>query len=257
MRTLPGFAGKVMSMLDAAQQIAVQLMRVENTTDLDDALREACERIGCRFFALSHHIDFLTSPGTGLRIHNYPQEWADWFDSRRLGISDPVHRASQRTAAGFVWRDVPKFITLRSSDKAVLAKARRHGIGEGLTIPAHVPGDAHGSCSFAWPSGQAANDDALTFAQSIGSFAFEAARRLHSPIAVQRPKLTDRQRECMIWVARGKTDWEISQILGLRRMTVVEHLKNARDRYDATTRVTLTVRALFDGALNFGEIAER
>ena len=128
---------------------------------------------------------------------------------------------------------------------------------EGLTIPAHIPGDAHGSCSFAWASGQAANDDALTFAQSIGSFAFEAARRLHSPIAIERPKLTNRQRECMIWVARGKTDWEISRILGLRPTTVVEHLKNARDRYDAATRVTLTVRALFDGALNFGEIAER
>jgi LuxR family quorum-sensing system transcriptional regulator CciR len=245
-----------MSMLDAAQQIAVQLMRVENTTDLDDALRQACDRIGCRFFALSHHIDFLTSPGTGLRIHNYPDEWADWFDSRRLGISDPVHRASQRTAAGFVWRDVPKFIRLRPSDKAVLAKARRHGIGEGLTIPAHVPGDAHGSCSFAWASGQPANDDALTFAQSIGSFAFEAARRLHSPVAIERPKLTERQRECVLWVARGKTDWEISQILGLRHLTVVEHLKNARDRYEATTRVTLTVRALFDGTLHFGEIAE-
>jgi hypothetical protein len=40
-----------MSMLDAAQSIAVQLMRVESTTDLDNALREACDRIGCSFFA--------------------------------------------------------------------------------------------------------------------------------------------------------------------------------------------------------------
>ncbi len=245
-----------MPMLDAAQTIAVQLMQVETAQDLDAALRQACERIGCRYFALSHHVDFLTSPATGLRIHNYPDEWADWFDRRKLGVSDPVHRASQRTAAGFVWRDVSRFIRLRPADRAVLAHARLHGIGDGLTIPAHVPGDAHGSCSFAWPNGHEARYEALAFAQAIGSFAFEAARRLHRPAPIERPKLTDRQRECVLWVARGKTDWEISKILGLRHLTVVEHLKNARDRYEATTRVTLTVRALFDGTLHFGEIAE-
>ncbi|MBO9695944.1 MAG: LuxR family transcriptional regulator [Sphingopyxis sp.] len=244
-----------MSMLDAAQAIAVQLMRVENSEELEAALQQACERIGCRFFALSHHVDFLSSPGKGLRIHNYPEAWADWFDSRRLGVSDPVHRASQRTAAGFVWRDVPRFIRLRPADKAVFVHAGRHGIGDGLTIPAHVPGDAHGSCSFAWPRGEELPYEALAFAQSVGSFAFEAARRLHGPVPRERPKLTERQRECVLWVARGKTDWEISRIMGLRHFTVVEHLKNARDRYEAATRVTLTVRALFDGTLHFADIA--
>jgi DNA-binding CsgD family transcriptional regulator len=246
-----------MPMFDAAQQIAAQVMQVEAQADLDDVLREACRRLGCRYFALSHHVDFLAAPNVGLRLHNYPDDWANWFDRRRLGVSDPVHRASQRTAAGFNWRDVPRLVPLSPSDEAVLSRARRYGIGDGLTIPAHVPGDAHGSCSFAWAKGSRADAGALPFAQAIGSFLFEAARRMHNPEPTARPRLTDRQRECVLWVARGKTDWEISQILGLRHTTVVEHLKHARERYTATTRVTLTVRALFDGTLSFGEIAER
>jgi LuxR family quorum-sensing system transcriptional regulator CciR len=244
-----------MPTLDAAQRLAAEFMRAQRQADLDDILAEVCKRLRCSFYALSHHIDFLGAPGTGLRVHNYPEEWTHWFDSQRLGLNDPVHRASQRTAAGFVWHDVPRIIPLCPGDRNVLARARRHGIGDGLTVPAHVPGDAHGSCSFAWRRGEVAKPEALVFAQSLSHFAFEAARLIHGPERTPRPRLTDRQRECVLWVARGKTDWEISRILGIRHMTVVEHIRNARSRYDATTRAKLTVRALFDGTLHFGDIA--
>lgn len=96
---------------------------------------------------------------------------------------------------------------------------------------------------------------ALFFAQSIANFAFEAARRLHGPCDLQRPRLTDRQRECLLWAARGKTDWEIALIMGIRHFTVVEHIRSARMRYDAATRGVLIVRALFDGTLSFSDIA--
>lgn len=241
---------------DSARGIALDFMNVRDRGDLHDMLVETCRHLGCSFYALSHHVDFLGSPGTGLRIHNYPGDWAEWFDRERLGLTDPVHRASQRTSAGFAWHNVPKMIDLRASDREIFSRAKRHGIGDGLTIPAHVPGDAHGSCSFAWARGQVANDDALIAAQSVSNFAFEAARRVHSPVLVTGPRLTDRQRECLKWVARGKTDWEISRIMSISEMTVLEHVRNARHRYDASTRTHLAVRALFDGALHFGEVAD-
>lgn len=246
-----------MPTLDAAQQIAHDLMLSAEPSDLDDILHEVRKYLGCSFFALSHHVDFLGAPGTGLRVHNYPEEWAHWFDTQRLGLSDPVHRASQQTSAGFLWRDMVREVSLAASDRTVFARARRHGIGDGLTIPAHVPGDAHGSCSFAWRRGAAPEPGALVFAQSIANFAFEAARRIHGPRGEPRRRLTDRQRECLLWAARGKTDWEISRIMGIGHMTVVDHIRNARGRYDAATRAMLIVRALFDGALHFGDIARR
>jgi DNA-binding CsgD family transcriptional regulator len=251
------FAARMTHSFDAAEQIVADFMQVETKSELDTVLSDICTYLGCSYFALTHHVDFMGSPGLGLRVHNYPDEWAHWFDTQRLGLHDPVHRASQRTASGFVWRDMGRLVTLAPGDKAVLARARRHGIGDGLTVPAHVPGDAHGSCSFAWRKGEAPDARALVFAQSIANFAFEAARRLHGPADPPRRRLTDRQRECLLWAARGKTDWEIGRIVGLRHLTVVEHIRNARARYDAATRAMLVVRALFDGTLHFSEIAER
>lgn len=239
-----------------ALRLAADVMTVETEDDLVDILKETCARMGCSWFALSHHVDFLVAPGKGIRLHNYPEDWARWFDECGLGVCDPVHRASQRRMAGFLWHDMKKFSAPRSGDNAILARARKHGIHDGLTIPAHLPGEAHGSVSFAWKSGTAASPEALMFAQTIAAFAFEAARQLAGPqVPANRIALTDRQIECVRWVARGKSDGVIAQIIGLREDTISEHLKNARARYDAPSRTSLAIRALFDGVITFGDVA--
>lgn len=244
--------------MDAAHAFALDVARVKDKAGLAGLLQEACTRMGCSWFALSHHLDFLAAPDRGVRIHNYPEEWAHWFDERRLGATDPVHRASQRSMAGFLWRNMKPLSGDRPDDEMVLAEARRHGIGDGLTVPAHLPGDAHGSVSFAWEPGIAANADGLQFARMIGGLAFEAARLIANPdLARIGPRLTDRQRECLIWAAKGYPIWKIGRVLDLSPDTVREHLRNARQRYEANGGITLTVRALYDGDISFEDIAKR
>lgn len=222
---------------------------------LSDVLEAACIAMNCRFFALSHHVDFNAAPGTGIRIHNYPDAWMRWFDERKLGVSDPVHRASHLTARGFCWHEIPKLIQLSPIDKHVLAQARHHGIGDGYSIPANVPGETLGSCSFATGTGKTMAEDWVHFAQWVGLFAFEAARRIGSARPFDRPPvLTERQSECAVWVGRGKTDWEIAKILGLSRETVVDHLRHARARCDTTSRTGIVVSALYDGSISFADI---
>ena len=164
-----------MPTIDAAHAFELEFARAKTRAELADLLREACAFMGCAWFALSHHLDFLAAPDKGVRVHNYPEEWAYWFDQNRLGPSDPVHRASQRSRAGFLWHDMRRYDAPRPGDETILAEAERHGIGDGLTVPAHIPGDAHGSVSFAWRPGCAAEPDALQFARMIGGAAFEAA----------------------------------------------------------------------------------
>lgn len=50
------------------------------------------------------------------------------------------------------------------------------------------------------------------------------------------PELTARERDCLAFVAEGKTDWEISVILGLAESTVRFHVDNARRKLDAVNR---------------------
>ena len=122
------------------------------------------------------------------------------------------------------------------------------------------PANRNGSCSFANPAGTTLREEELPLAQLVGAFAFEAARRLwrvRTPLVHPMPQLTDRQRECILWVARGKSDWEISRILGIQHETVVRHLKQARERYGVGKRTMLAVQALFDGSISFTDILKR
>lgn len=237
----------------------IEAMKAARTNDdLDEALALACDTMGFEYFALTHHV--ASSEPLAIRLHNYPTAWVDWFDEHGLNVTDPVHRASHVTSIGFSWSAVPAMIKLTRADEDVLGRARREGIGDGFTVPAHVPGEASGSCSFAVSPGRDVPEAALPVVQLVGSFAFEAARRLNRvrDVAPDRPPiLTDRQRDCVLWSARGKTAWEVAKILGLSEETVIQHLKLARERYEVPKQSLLAVWALYDGLITFSDIVRR
>lgn len=130
-----------MERLILAETFEAIVRKVAILEDLVVALGECSRAMGFRYFALSHHVDFATNHGLGVRLHNYPSAWEAWFDERSLGRFDPVHRASHVANNGFLWSCVPNMIQLTTGDREVFLAARREGIGDGLTVPAHVPGE--------------------------------------------------------------------------------------------------------------------
>jgi len=231
---------------------------VRSAADLAEAMAAISRRLGFPYFALTHHVDPARSARPPIRMHNYPERWADHYDRHGLGVSDPVHRASHVTSIGFRWSRMPEMIPLTTADRRILALGAAHGVGDGFTVPAHVPGEARGSCSFAIEAGHAVQDVMLPQAQLAGTFAFEAARRFWSPrgrrAGTPAARLTDRQRDCVMWIGQGKTDWEISRILGVTEETVRRHVKLARERLGVSKRTLLAIRALFDGSLSFSDV---
>ena len=56
------------------------------------------------------------------------------------------------------------------------------------------------------------------------------------------------------WISAGKTDWEISRILGISQETVVHHLKQARERYGTAKRTSLIILALLDRTISLQDV---
>lgn len=247
-----------MTTLAAVHELLNAFRSVTSLDDLGLVLRDTCARLRFRHFAMVQHVDFGASTAQGFRIHNYPEPWVHWFDTRGLGVTDPVHRASHTTLTGFRWSQVSAMIPLSPRDRDVLDQARAHGLADGFTVPAHVPGETLGSCTFAVAANDSLDEDLLPFAQLAGQFAFETSRRVaETRRCATQLTLTTRQLECIMYVGRGKTDAEIAQILGVSHGTVVEHLRNARERYNAAARSVLPVRALYDGSLSFADVLVR
>ncbi len=56
--------------------------------------------------------------------------------------------------------------------------------------------------------------------------------------------LSDRERETLSWVAQGKTDWEIAQLLEISERTVHYHIENAKKKMMVPTRLQAVVEAI-------------
>jgi LuxR family transcriptional regulator, quorum-sensing system regulator CciR len=54
---------------------------VRSAEHLKELLHEISERMGFRYFALTHHIDLRSNPAGGVQVVNYPQGWVDRFYS--------------------------------------------------------------------------------------------------------------------------------------------------------------------------------
>lgn len=239
----------------AIEEFTRSVAAANDHQELSRILHDMTLRMGFNRFALTHH-----TQEPAIRLSTYPDDWVDYFDRNRFSLSDPIHRASYRTGAGFRWNRLSDFIALTPADERVFELARRHDLVDGFTIPFSVVGEPHGSCSFAVGHGRTIAHDVLPLAQLVGIVAFEGARRIEARRTgrlAPPPRLTVRQRDCLLWTGRGKTAWETSRILGISQETVVQHLKQALGRYGVRKRTILLILALLDGTLSFADIVGR
>jgi LuxR family quorum-sensing system transcriptional regulator CciR len=179
--------------------------------------------LGFQYFALIDHVGLSRGAAGMIHLDTYPAVWSEQFIRSRLFLEDPVLQASLRTHMGFAWDDLDALIPVNHCHRLIFDLARKGGIGSGFTVPANIPGEIHGSCSFATRTGCRFPDRALGAAHLVGAFAYQAARRLHRPTqsrSTDLPKLTSRQRECVVLAGRGKSDWMIGPLLGLTPMAI-------------------------------------
>jgi DNA-binding response OmpR family regulator len=69
------------------------------------------------------------------------------------------------------------------------------------------------------------------------------ARVARSALWPKQIGLREREVETLTWAARGKTFWEIGEILGLSKRTVEFHLENARRKLGVATRTQALIKA--------------
>jgi DNA-binding CsgD family transcriptional regulator len=240
---------------DLIQDLSGELVDAATEKALHDALGRVSRQMGFDHFALSFEARPCRDSSTSLLVHDYPDEWAKVYNGFDLAGADPVRRACDRALSGFAWRAIERLVPLTRQDRQMLAVGRESGIADGYTVPRHLPGEASGSCTFVVRPMTPLPAPMLVVAEIVGAVALGAAQRLTElGRTVAKPVLSDRQRECLLWSARGKTAPEIATILDISEETVTQHLKLARERYDVHNRTSLILCAIFDGLIGYSDI---
>lgn len=247
-----------MGQFQDVQEFVGAVKRLSDAVELKDMLSDSLEALGFQQFAFIHHVGNSTVPAGLVRVSNYPESWIEVIRQRHYLSDDPVHAACQRSATSFIWSNLNDIITLTPRQSEIMEAWDGHGLGDGFTVPIHIPGEVSGSCSMGVRAGLALPVHSLPAAQYVASFAFEAARRMARTDAERKDgptrRLTQRQLDCIVLVAQGKSDWDISRVLGISDQTVHQHVEDAKRRFGVASRTQLVVRALYDSYLNFSDI---
>jgi DNA-binding CsgD family transcriptional regulator len=66
----------------------------------------------------------------------------------------------------------------------------------------------------------------------------------HGPSATAIPPLSQREKDCLIWTARGKSSCDIGTILAISPNTVNFHIKNAMKKLGTGSRTVAVIKAI-------------
>jgi LuxR family quorum sensing-dependent transcriptional regulator len=152
----------------------------------------------------------------------------------------------------YSWGDVREGRDLKKSQRTIIDEAREFGARDGFIVPiVTLSGTVALFCP--WGLEPDLSPRARAALEMIGIYSHHALTR--ALVQKQRDEvahtpLTPREREIMQWVAVGKTDEEIADILSISTTTVTSHVENAKQKLDAFRRTYAVVQAIRLGEIS-------
>ena len=165
----------------------------------------------------------------------YSPEWVERYKAARFVDVDPAIRVGLRRMLPIDWAEFDR------TDKMVrrlFGEAGEFGLGrQGISLPVH---GRHGDRALVSITSDARGRDWQHLRRNymrdfhlLALHMHQAILRLESGQNAEHTALSPRERECLRWIAEGKTYWECSVILGLSEHTVRCYLESARHKLGA------------------------
>ncbi|MEM8877429.1 MAG: LuxR family transcriptional regulator [Pseudomonadota bacterium] len=180
----------------------------------------------------------------------WPQDWMRHYVNQSYAYVDPIlYRVTTAPGTAFSWRDTSPPPGREVSSKRMMNEAAEHGLKEGFAVPlVTLEGDL-ATVSF---GGEAMDlpQEAAGLIHLVAIFAIGRAFQLQSQSELKFDPLTQRELDVLKWCAEGKTDWEVSVILGIGESTVRSHINSAMGKFSCGNRTALVVNAIRAGLIH-------
>ncbi|MFK5951044.1 MAG: LuxR family transcriptional regulator [Methylococcales bacterium] len=230
--------------------LAIDLLsNVRNFSDIKKIIKETLAVYDMEYFiyVAKFPISFLRPEI--IILNGYPQEWHDRYISMNYADIDPVLKKSDTEILPIIWSELIKEVKNKES-LDFMNEATEFDLQNGVTIP------FRGSC------GETALLSLATSSRNIKSMAslVEASRMflflipyIHNSVrevsliekgVFKGYALSDRELECLMWGAEGKTTWEIGEIIGVKKRTVIFHFHNICEKLNTVSRQQAIAKAI-------------
>jgi LuxR family quorum sensing-dependent transcriptional regulator len=223
-------------------------IRQASAAGVGRAFFESLRPFGVRaIFARAYH---QPRPGLAVEEHIFsrisPAGWEGFYAEKQFENVNYLPREVRRRANPFRWSDI-RLVDVR--EKALAQALIDNGFEDGIATPCHGPAGYVGVVSLAFErlrDVSPADQGAIEMASLI---LHNRMRDCSKRLEVDTPRLTPRERDCLAFVAEGKSDWDISVMLGVSHTTIITHVQNAKRKLGAATRAQAVAQCFILGLL--------
>lgn len=183
-------------------------------------------------------------PEEGVMLNTRPMAYIERYVEEDQIKIDPAITELRHTLRPYAWSDIKQRRALPKKELNIIDEAREFGINDGVIVPIVT---VEGALSIVSPCGAKPelSQRARSAVEIIGIFGHQALKRiLWNAKEAKRPHLTPRECEILQWLAHGKSDDEIGEILHISQSTVTAHYENAKRKLGTTKRASAVVEAL-------------
>jgi len=224
-----------------------------------DSMVEAFVKQVSRFGFTDFLITGLPPPRQRLDDHiilsGWSEEWFRHYMENEYYSQDPMAKHTRTTTEPFMWSETGWEKTAGNEAKQVMCEATEFGLADGFSVPIlGLDGDQFcvtmgGRDIDLSPHGRGAIH-LMSFYLHHRASALRPARKPSRRTQLGGKQLSKREIECLRWVANGKTDWEIGQILSISSATVTVHVKAATKKLKSVNRTQAVAVALVNHAIH-------
>ncbi len=226
--------------------------KVKSLDALSAAFQKANRQLGFEHYACVSSVEFGSMPEGAVFLADYPADWSNYYLEEHYGKSNRVLQVSLKEHMPFNWDSSGAIFDVQAdAGKSGADPAKPAGLFYGITVPVHVVGAFPGAVNVIGQN-QEFSPAAEHSVHLMSVYLHDAALRLAKKEKCEmRPlvRLTPRERECLQWVAAGKTDWEISGIVSIAERTVHNHIESAKAKLEVKSRVQAVVKAFLSNLI--------
>lgn len=180
---------------------------------------------------------------------SYHPNWIHRYLNNNYAEVDPVLLTHVNTVRTQVWSNAFKAASSKR-EKEFIEEAKSYGLTNGITTGRFEP--KRGIASFFSFAGGAI-DDNHHYAPALRCIAdylhHSLMKTTSSPAFNCINGLSPRELSVLNWIKHGKTNWEISRILGVSERTVRFHVEGIFSKLDVTSRTQAVAMAMENGLL--------
>lgn len=200
-----------------------------------------------------HHLPPPGAPDAGLlRVENdgFAETLLGQYLAARAAGAAPLAASAQNSIHPVYLDDIERRSDLSARERQTLAAYRAAGVENGLAFSVYGPHARNGL--FAVELGRQDRrlpSDRLAALRWGGQAMHLRYCELLLPSLGELPALSDREAEILAWVARGKSNASIGEILGISAHTVDAHLRRIYLKLGVVDRLSAALRGLGFGLI--------